>query len=465
MIKRMTALIICFIMLSGILPIHAYITTSEGLLPFTDSRNGWYTKAIGFCYVNGIMKGTSPDTFTPQGETTREQMVTVIANISGDEVNGYPQCSFTDVKENAWYTDYVNWAVAKGITSGISETAFGIRKPLTRQETVTLLFNYFMSTHNTFISSDDLSDFSDSESVADWADTAFLWAVTYGVISGDNDRLKPRDNITRAELSQVMRAYTEKITYGDCKHNYTEITCTKASCCTLCGLTAGLPSGHKYEPVSCTDVSSCINCGLVIAPAGHSYVGADCTKPMICSVCNASSGTALGHTTDNGVCSRCNSEVFASAYAKFVYYMNACGMTDKGIKYLEAQVTHSDGNTSTQYVKYNPETGKGSFEIIFDFATNDHTIKTVISFSDIASAYYVESFYSIGGKLQYSGTGSVNAKDSAFTLSTYNGASVYKTQIESLIKSSLLLSLDSSNQILKTYVNMTAADFGFAAFK
>ncbi len=37
----------------------------------------------------------------------------------------------------------------------------------------------------------------------------------------------------------------------------------------------------------------------------HDWLSATCTAPKTCTICNETIGTALGHTTDSGVCSRC----------------------------------------------------------------------------------------------------------------------------------------------------------------
>ena len=47
---------------------------------------------------------------------------------------------FTDVKTNAYYTDAVLWAVKEGITKGTSNTTFSPDADCTRAEIVTFLW-------------------------------------------------------------------------------------------------------------------------------------------------------------------------------------------------------------------------------------------------------------------------------------------------------------------------------------
>ena len=49
-----------------------------------------------------------------------------------------------------------------------------------------------------------LSDFSDSNSVADWAKEAMALLVKTGVIGGSAGKLSPASTATRAEMAQVL---------------------------------------------------------------------------------------------------------------------------------------------------------------------------------------------------------------------------------------------------------------------
>ena len=450
-------------MLLTALPINAYVITEEARLPFGDTQSGWFVPAVEFCYANGIMSGKSRTSFDPKGNTTREQMMTVLSMLDGEGTE-YPQCSFTDVKEGVWYTPYVNKAVAKGYTKGISETLFGIGKTLTRQEAVTLIYNFTLSSGKERPTDADLSVFADTADVADWAVDAFGWAVGKNIIAGNNGKLDPRSSITRAELAQVIKTFCEKVLYSECEHQFTEAGCTVSSECTLCGMKSGMPKGHRCPVLNCTEGSLCADCGKMIAPKGHRFEGADCTKPMICSVCGETSGDKMGHTTDRGVCARCGIEIFENSYDKFVYYITERGMTDGNIRYLKANVTHTDGNTSTQYVKYDPATGKTALEIIYKFTGRDISVRTVIYMTGMAESYTVESYYSTGANTPYYGSGKITAANAELVLSSFNGNSSNRTQFESVAKNTALLCLDASNTLIKNHTGVSMSDFGFDAF-
>ncbi|MBQ7363338.1 MAG: hypothetical protein IJW48_02690 [Clostridia bacterium] len=62
---------------------------------------------------------------------------------------------------------------------------------------------------------------------------------------------------------------------------------------TSCGLSSS--GGTSSEPPENNSTTSC----------SHNWRSATCTEPKICTKCDETSGTALGHTTDSGVCARC----------------------------------------------------------------------------------------------------------------------------------------------------------------
>ena len=53
-----------------------------------------------------------------------------------------PQIVFADVEPDAFYVEAVGWALANGITKGTSETTFSPNKSCTRLQLVIFLYKY-----------------------------------------------------------------------------------------------------------------------------------------------------------------------------------------------------------------------------------------------------------------------------------------------------------------------------------
>ena len=113
-------------------------------MPFTDVAEGaYYYDAVLWAVENGITKGTSDTTFSPDATVTRAQVVTFLWRCEGaPKATG--KNPFTDVASEAYYYDAVIWAVKEGITKGISETQFGSDNACLRYQIVTFLYRYIV---------------------------------------------------------------------------------------------------------------------------------------------------------------------------------------------------------------------------------------------------------------------------------------------------------------------------------
>ena len=109
-------------------------------MPFTDvPADSFYYDAVLWAVENDITKGTSDTTFSPGMTCSRAQIATLLWRSEKSPAAGTVN-PFTDVKTNAYYTDAVLWAVKEGITKGTSNTTFSPDADCTRAEIVTFLW-------------------------------------------------------------------------------------------------------------------------------------------------------------------------------------------------------------------------------------------------------------------------------------------------------------------------------------
>lgn len=110
--------------------------------PFTDvSADDYYYKAVLWAIEKGIVKGTSPTTFSPSATVTRSQSMTFLWRAAG-ETTSISANPFADVSKDAYYYNAVLWAVEKDITKGTSDTAFSPDGGCTRAQIITFLYRY-----------------------------------------------------------------------------------------------------------------------------------------------------------------------------------------------------------------------------------------------------------------------------------------------------------------------------------
>ena len=108
---------------------------------FVDVATGsYYEDAVDWAVENGITKGTDDTHFSPDGICTRAQAVTFLWRTAGSPEPETRTMPFTDVPAGSYYYDAVLWAVENGITKGTSDTTFSPNMTCSRAQIVAFLW-------------------------------------------------------------------------------------------------------------------------------------------------------------------------------------------------------------------------------------------------------------------------------------------------------------------------------------
>ena len=176
--------------------------------------NSWYFAAAEYVYEHNIMAGTGTGTFSPSVTLNRAQAVQILYNLEGqpdisDENLGYP---YEDVNAEEWYGNAVYWARITGVATGYGDGTFQPGDSITRQEFAQMLYNYAKYKGYDLTAAGDLSQFSDSGSVADWAEAAMSWANGNELINGHDDgALEPGGTATRAQAASILMKFNQNL--------------------------------------------------------------------------------------------------------------------------------------------------------------------------------------------------------------------------------------------------------------
>ncbi|MBS7299118.1 MAG: S-layer homology domain-containing protein [Eubacteriales bacterium] len=112
-------------------------------LPFADVKTSdYFYKPVKWAFGSKITGGTSNTTFSPDESCTRAQVVTFLWRTAGQQKASVNSNPFTDVKADSYYYDAVLWAVENGITGGTSATTFSPDSDCTRAQVVTFLYRF-----------------------------------------------------------------------------------------------------------------------------------------------------------------------------------------------------------------------------------------------------------------------------------------------------------------------------------
>lgn len=178
---------------------------------FTDVKAGdWFADSVAYVQAQGLMNGTSATTFSPNTNTTRAMVVTMLYRLAGSpDVSGV-SVNFQDVPAGAYYSDAVAWAASNNIVSGSSATTFSPDVNVTRDQLATMLYRYAVAQGADVSGGSDLAGYTDAGQIPDYALDAVKWAVGKGIITGRTDTtVAPGGNASRAEVATIFARFCQ----------------------------------------------------------------------------------------------------------------------------------------------------------------------------------------------------------------------------------------------------------------
>lgn len=160
----------------------------------------WFTDAVNWCLDQGLIDPASVGAFAPNSDANRATLAAALYRAAGSPaVNA---SDFPDVPAGSWYANAAAWAKANNVIAGYDDGRFGGEDPITREQTVTILWRYSGSP------SASGEDFTDEADISAYANAAVDWSRANGVVSGNPDgSFNPQGHITRAQIAQVLYQY------------------------------------------------------------------------------------------------------------------------------------------------------------------------------------------------------------------------------------------------------------------
>lgn len=160
----------------------------------------WARDSIEELARRGVINGKADKIFAPNDTVTREEfvkMVVLALNITAEDTS----CDFTDVRDDAWYKDYVGRAVGSGLVNGRGDGTFGVGENISRQDIAVILWNGIKSKAG----NGSAAAFIDNNAVSDYAKEAVNAMRYLNIIDGYEDNtFRPRNAATRAEAAKLL---------------------------------------------------------------------------------------------------------------------------------------------------------------------------------------------------------------------------------------------------------------------
>lgn len=175
-----------------------------------DQHFDWAKSAIEYLAAKGIVKGTSDQSFEPGQKIRRADFVLLLVRAFGFEAD--TDSNFKDVVSESYYYDALGVAKKIGLATGTGRDRFEPQAHVSRQEMMVLLTRALKLSGKLNIggAASDLSSFTDTAKLADYARDSAAVLVKEGIIQGDGNALHPAKTATRAEAAVLVYRVIQK---------------------------------------------------------------------------------------------------------------------------------------------------------------------------------------------------------------------------------------------------------------
>lgn len=178
--------------------------------PYTDvNEDDWFADDVEYVTKKGLFNGMTITEFGPDETLTRGMIVTVLYRAEGEPEND-GNSDFDDVDEDAYYAKAVAWARENGIVKGMSENEFAPMENVTREQIAAIIYNYAIyKGYDVSVGEDtNILSYEDFDEVSEYAVTALCYACGSGLIKGRTETtLNPAETATRAEAAAIFARF------------------------------------------------------------------------------------------------------------------------------------------------------------------------------------------------------------------------------------------------------------------
>lgn len=203
--------IICLLLVAAVSFSTATCAYAASGQKFNDvPQSAWYYDCVSYVSEKGIMDGLTNNTFGPDINVTKAQVVVALYNLYGGGSESGSVISA--VPEDDWFSGAAEWAVSNGIVSTSDSSVFSPEETVTRQDLAVMLMNYVNYAGGTTSARSNLVQYGDAKNISSSAYSAVSWAVASGLIGGDGaDNIYPNEASTRAEFALLLMKFDENV--------------------------------------------------------------------------------------------------------------------------------------------------------------------------------------------------------------------------------------------------------------
>jgi len=173
------------------------------VIRFTDlSNHEWAADAINTLADDGIIRGTTSDTYSPGHNITRADFASLLVRafkLTSDNTE-----NFADVSASDYFAAELAIARNTGIVNGIGDNRFAPRNTITRQDMMVIVHRA-LQTLDVGLGVYDEPQNADYATVAEYAKPAVTALIGANLVNGKSGRIAPTDYTTRAEVAVLIK--------------------------------------------------------------------------------------------------------------------------------------------------------------------------------------------------------------------------------------------------------------------
>ncbi len=177
------------------------------------NKEAWYHPYVDYVVENGIMVGVSTDpyVFMPDAKLTRAQVIQTLYQLEGKPETDYVT-DYSDVAANQWFAKAIAWGTENGIVEGRDTGEFDPDGNITREELVTILYRYVTEYKKVPVGTAPAipETYTDADRIGFFGVDAFAWAIDSGMVNGMTETtLEPQGLATRAQLAKMITIFLQ----------------------------------------------------------------------------------------------------------------------------------------------------------------------------------------------------------------------------------------------------------------
>ncbi len=183
------------------------VTAEDGTVKtytYTDvSADAWYAEAVDYVVSTGVMSGDDTQKlFQPEYGVERAKFAVIVYRFAGGEP-AEGRASFSDLSEDEWYYDYVNWMVQQKLMGGTDGGAFRPDDFLSCEQAIIVLYRLAGEPEI----KGTLEDYPYAPKVSDSGRDAVTWAWNSGLITEKECVWYPTQAVSRAQVALLLMRY------------------------------------------------------------------------------------------------------------------------------------------------------------------------------------------------------------------------------------------------------------------